>query len=244
MLSGERKGKPQSTFYKKAEPKIKVLAGISVGGLELVATRSIKDLSELKGQTVYLTERGTLVELLLKYLVNLYGIDPFNELSFEYATDNIELINMLSENEASFALFSSADANYVKANVENLSSYNLTDEFAKKFKNPSIVDYCVIATEDFIKENPKATNQLIKDIEASVKKSSDISKTLSLAKNQKLLTRDYTEEFLTSCKADFICGEQMQKKISAYCNLLFKIKRSLIGGEVPKDDFYYVSQNL
>ena len=72
----------------KSAPKIKVLAGISVGGFELLSTKSITDLSELKGQKVHLTKRNSLMESLLRYLVSLYGVDPFEEISFAYANDN------------------------------------------------------------------------------------------------------------------------------------------------------------
>ena len=83
-------------------------------------------------------------------------------------------MNMLSENTATFALFDSADADYMKANIDGIHSCNLTDVYSKKFNNPSIINYCVIATEDFVEKNPKAITQLLKDIEASVKKSSDL----------------------------------------------------------------------
>ncbi len=227
----------------KSAPKIKVIAGISVGGFELLTNKSISDLSELKGQKVYLTKRNSLMENLLKYLVSLYGVDPFEEISFGYANDNQELLNMLSANETAFALFDSADAAYIKSNLSNVLSFNLTDEYSKKFKNPSIVNYCVVATEDFIKNNPKAIKRLLSDIESSVKKSSDAKTTLALAKKHNILTKDnLNEDFLKSLKADFVSGEKMKQKLSAYYKIIHKVKASLIGNKIPDDDFYYISK--
>ncbi len=225
----------------KSAPKIKVIAGISTGGFELLSTKSITDLSELKGQKIHLTKRNTLMEHLLRYLVSLYGVNPFEEISFAYANNNSELINMLSKNEATFALFDSADADYMKAQINGIHSYNLTDEYSKKFKKPSIVNYCVVATEDFIKKNPKAIKQLLKDVEASVKKSADLKTTLTLARKHNILTRDdFSESFLKSLKAEFISGKKMKQKLSAYYKVIHKVKGSLIGNKIPNDNFYYI----
>ena len=230
-----------TALYHSKNPEIKILAGISVGGFELASTKSIKDFSELKNQTIYVTERGTLMEHILKYAASLYNVNPFEEIKIEFASDNIELEQMLKDNEATFALLSSAQASMLKANNLNLTTYNLTDVLSKKLKKPSIINYCVVATNKFIKENAKAVEVLIKDIESSINNSSDVSKTLSLAKKHGLITDDFfDEDFLTSCKIDFISGEEMKKKSMAYYELLGKIKAFSTGSSKLKDDFYYV----
>lgn len=230
-----------TVIYRRKNPEVKILAGISVGGFELVSTRTISDLSELKNQTIYLTERSTLMESLLKYAVSLYDIDPFEDISFEYASDKSQLKKMLDNNEATFALFSSADATALKSDLENIVTYNLTDELAKKLKNPSVISYCVVATNDFIDDNPKAVKKMLEDIENSIKSSSNTTNTVSLAKKHNLLTDDfYNEDFLVSCKAEYISGEKMKEKLTAYYSLLKKIKASSIGSSQPNDDFYFI----
>ncbi|MBQ4120246.1 MAG: hypothetical protein IJD45_07660 [Clostridia bacterium] len=229
-------------LHKRSDPKIKILAGISVGGFELVSTKSITDISELKGQTIYISEHDTLMENLLRYLVSFYGIDPFEEIKFEFTSDNYTLIEKISNGDVSFALFESSDAAWAKAEVENLVSYNLTDELAKKLNNPSIVNYCVVARSDYVRDNPKAIEYLLGEIEASLNKSSNLSETLSLAKKHELIYSDYCgEEFLKSCKADFISGDEMKRKLTAYYKLIYKVKRSLLGNEIPSNEIYYIS---
>ena len=228
-------------LYHSKNPEIKMLAGISVGGFELASTKSIKDFSELKNQTIYVTERGTLMEHILKYAVSLYNVNPFEEIKIEFASDNIELEQMLKDNKATFALLSSAQASMLKTKNSNLTTYNLTDVLSKKLKKPSIINYCVVATSEFIKNNTKTVENIIKDIETSIKNSSDVSKTLSLAKKHGIITHDfYDEDFFNSCKIDFISNEEMKAKSTAYYELLNKIKATSTGSSKPKDDFYYV----
>lgn len=230
-------------MQKKAAPEVKIIAGISVGGFELLATKAITDLSELKGQKIHIAERDTVMESLLRYLVSLYGLDPFVDITFEYVSDSYTLIEKISNGDVSFALFESEGLYWAKSEVKNLYSYNLTDEFAKKLKNPSIMNYCVVARRDFASNNPKAIEKLLTDVESALNKSTDLKQTLTLAKKHNLIIDDYCgEEFLKSCRADFISGNKMKQKLTAYYKLIYKVKRSLVGDKIPNDDIYYISK--
>lgn len=227
-----------TALYRAKNPEIKILAGISVGGFELIANKSIKDFSELKEQTIYLTERSSIMESLLKYAISLYNVNPFKEVKISYVADTTKLKKLLEDNTASFALVTSADK--AKIAPKNTFSYNLTDVLSQKLKNPSIINYCVIATKDFVDKNSRVIKQLLKDIENSVKNSSNAEETLKIAKKHNLLTDDfYDEEFLKSCKPQYISGKKLKEKLSAYYNLLKKIKASSTGTSFPEDDFYY-----
>ncbi len=229
-------------IFKRGLTDIKVLAGISTGGFELVTTETITDFSELKGKTIYLTDRDTIKEGVFKYLLSQYGVNPFDEVTFNYASDTKQLEENILKNEISFALLTSADAAYIKNTIKNITAFNITDKLNEKFKNPSIVTYCVIGKTDFVNQNPKAIEQLLKDMEESVLKSTDLSATVTTAKKYGFLTDDYfNEDFITACKADFVSGEAMKKKFSAYFKMLTKISSSLIGEKAPNDDFYFIA---
>jgi len=232
-----------SLIYQRGLTDIKLLAGISTGGFELVSTENITDYSTLKGKTIYLTERGTLMESILKYLLSYYNIDPFEDVTFDYASDAKQLEKMLANGTASFALLSSANAASAKVTVKNLISLNITDGLKTKLEKPSIITYCVIGKADFVSNNADAIEQLLKDIETSVKSSGNLSNTVSKAKKLGLLTDDiYKEDFISSYKPDFISGEAMKTKLSAYYKLVLKVNLSLIGNKAPSDDFYYLEE--
>lgn len=232
-----------SIIYQRSTTKIKVLAGISTGGFEFIVKEDFNDFSKLKGKTIYLTERGTIMENIFKYLIKQYGVDPFEDVSFEYASDAKQLEKMLINNQAEYAIMNSADAVTIKASTQNFVSLNLTDELAKKFNNPSIITYCVVATEDFINNNPKTVDNILKDIESSVSKAKTTTTTATSAKTLGLLTDDiYDENFIKECKPEYISGKSMKEKLSAYYKLIKKINSSLISNKIPKDDFYYIAE--
>ena len=232
-----------SILYKRANPKIKVIAGISIGGFELVSTKELADLSELKDGIVQTTERDTLMGNIFEYLLRLYDLNMPNDVSFNYADSLIAIQAALKDQTASYALLTSAEAALVKANVSGLKSYNLTDELAKKFKNPSIINYCVVATTSFINKKPKVLEQLITDIEAAYSADVKPADTIELAKKHELITNDACDEaFLASCKLKFISGGALKSKLTAYFKMLGKIKPSVANKIIDKDDFFYIAK--
>ena len=231
------------SIYNSAYPEIQILAGVSVGGFELISTEAFEDISELKGKTICLTERSTITESILEYLFKLYDVDMYYDLNVNYV-DSVSAIKKSFEDEtASLALLNSAEAAQIKATIDNINTYNITDELAKKFKKPSIITYCVIATTEFIDKNPKTVETLLEDIEASVSKSGDYENTIKLAKKHSILTDDiYGKEFLSELKPDFISGEAMQKKLTAYFKLIKKIKPTMVNNIINKDDLFYIPE--
>lgn len=78
-------------------------------------------------------------------------------------------------------------------------------------------------------------------MEASFSADITPAKTLEVAKKHKLITDDiYDEEFLSSLKLQYITGEAMKAKISAYYKTLRKIKPSVSSGIINKDDVFYI----
>lgn len=232
------------SIYRKGIVPIQVLAGISVGGFELITTENISSLSEIKGKKIFLTERGTIMEKIFKYLLKLNGLDPTEDIAIDYTEDTLQLSNQFKEKEISFALVKSEDAAVIKAQNEYVTSYNITDELSKKLKKPSIVTYCVIAKTDFIEKNEKEIDIMITDIQNSVLYAADNKKKLGKsAKEQNLITLDVdTEILLNEFKPDFIAGENMQKKLSAYFKFLTKVDTSLSKNSIPNNSFYYISE--
>lgn len=231
------------SIYNRAYPEVKILAGISVGGFELISTEEIKDISKLKDKTIYLTERNTLMESVLEYLLKFYKVDMYYDVTFEYVESIETLQKSFEDKTASFALLNSAEAAQIKAEVDNINTYNITDELAKKFKKPSIITYCVIGTTEFIDKNPETVEKLLKDIEASISKSDDFENTIKLAKKHSILTDDiYDKNFLSELKLDFISGDEMQKKLTAYFKLIKKIKPSMVNNIINKDNLFYIPE--
>lgn len=231
-------------IYRKKSVSIQVLAGISVGGFELITSENISALSEIKGKEIFLTERGTLMEKIFKHLIKLNGLNPNEDITLNYASDATQLSNQFAKKEVSFALVKSEDAALVKAQNEYINSYNITDELSKKLKKPSIVTYCVIAKKDFIESNQKEIDVMITDIQNSVTSvKDDRKKAGKSAKEQNLITLDVdTEILLNEFKPDFIAGEDMQKKFTAYFNFLTNVDSSLSEKSIPDDSFYYITE--
>jgi ABC-type nitrate/sulfonate/bicarbonate transport system substrate-binding protein len=232
-----------SALYKRAEPEIKILAGVSVGGFELVATEELASLENLKGGSVYISARDTLMGDVFSYLLEQYKLYMPNDVSFNYADSLTAIQSAFKNNKAKFALLTSAEAALIKTNISGLKSYNITDELAKKFNKPSIINYCIIATTNFINKNPEMLKETLKDIESAFSKNTKTADTITLAKKHGLITDDaYGEEFLNSCKIDYISGEAMKTKFNAYFKTLRKIKPSVASKMIDKDDLFYITK--
>ncbi|MDE6129871.1 MAG: ABC transporter substrate-binding protein, partial [Lachnospiraceae bacterium] len=93
-----------SILYHKTQGEIRVIDINTLGVLYMVSgSEAIESLADLRGQTVYLTGRGTTPDYVLQYLLAECGIAP-EEVTLDYRSEATELAALLADNPAAVEL--------------------------------------------------------------------------------------------------------------------------------------------
>lgn len=232
-----------ATLYKKTNGKVQVLAVNTLGVLSILENGdSIQSVADLKGKTIYTDSKnkGANPEYILRYLLEQNGLNPDEDVRIEFAAD---IDTAVLNGEAKIALVPEPKAStYMMQNKSVRRALNLTEEWNKVSDDDcALMMGCVIARTDFVEKNPDAITLFLEDYMASIQAAkSDVETTATLCETYKIIPKAaVARQALPNCGLTYVTGNLMKKQLSAYLKVLFDYDPNVVGGALPKDDFYY-----
>ncbi|MBQ3202587.1 MAG: ABC transporter substrate-binding protein [Clostridia bacterium] len=232
-----------ATLYKKTEGKVRVLAVNTLGVLHILENgESIKSIKDLKGKTIYTDakNKGANPEYILRYLLEQNGLKPDENVRIEFAAD---LDAAMASGEAKIALVPEPKAStYMMQNKSIRRALNVTEEWNKvSDEDCALMMGCVIARSDFVEKNPDAIALFLEDYMTSIQVAkSNVEATATLCETYKIIPKAaVARQALPNCGLTYVTGNLMKKQLSAYLKVMFDYDPTVVGGALPKDDFYY-----
>lgn len=233
-----------SVLYHKTEGGIKVIDINTLGVLYLVSgNEAIGSFADLKGQTIYLTGRGTTPDYVLQYLLAENGI-ALEEVTLDYRSEAAEVAALLAENPAAAGLLPQPFVTVACAQNEALSvRLSLTEEWDKvQGENGSrLVTGVTVVRTEFLAENPEAVARFLEEHAASTTYAvSNPADTAALCVKAEIIAKEaVAEKAIPLCNITCITGEEMQQALSGYLTVLYEQNPEAVGGSLPDDDFYF-----
>ena len=119
---------------------------------------------------------------------------------------------------------------------------NVTEEWNKvSTEDCALMMGCVIARTDFIEQNPDAVELFLEDYMNSIQVAkTEVEKVAALCETYKIIPKAaVARQAIPNCGLVYVAGNLMKTRLSAYLQVLYDYNPAAIGGELPKDDFYY-----
>lgn len=234
-----------SVLYNKTEGGI-VVAGINtLGVLYIVETgNSIQSVSDLAGKTIYTTGQGTTPEYTLRYILSGNGIDPDNDVDIEFKSEAAEVVAALSENPESIAMLPQPYVTVAMNNNEQLHiALDITEEWEKLDSTSTVVTGVVVARKEWVDAHTDAFNAFLDEYPASAAYTNDnVDDAASLIEAFGIFKAAIAKKAIPYCNVTFISGSEMKDKIGRYLAVLYEQNPASVGGKLPDDNFYYISQ--
>lgn len=228
-----------STLYKKTEGKISVLAVNTLGVLCLVAKgEELTDIKSLAGKTIYATGKGANPEYIINYILEKNGL---TDVSINFVAEPTALVAAFAQNEKIIAVAPQPVATTLAIKNENTKIVlDMNDEW-DKFSDTKLVMGCIVARNDYIKENPEAVKIFLEEYEESVKSvNDDIDTATALCEKYKIVaSAGIAKQAIPYCNIVFESGKELKTDLQAYLNFLFEKNPASVGGKLPDDNFYY-----
>ena len=232
-----------SVLYSKTEGEI-VTLGISTLGVIYVVDKgdAVQSLADLKGKTIVSAGKGSVPEYALRYLLVQNGIDPDQDLTIEWKSEQAECVAALASGAAEIAVMPQPYVTVAQGKVEGLRvAVSLTEEWEKLDNGSAMLTGVVVARRSFIEEHPDAIAAFMADYADSVDWVNDnTADAAQIIGGLNIVAAPVAEKALPYCNIVCITGSEMKDMLSGYLAALAEQAPQAVGGQVPADDFYWV----
>lgn len=234
-----------SVLYNKTEGGI-VVAGINtLGVLYIVETGdTIHSVSDLAGKTIYTTGQGTTPEYTLRYILSGNGINPDSDVTIEFKSEAAEVVSALSENPDAIAMLPQPYVTVAMNNNDALHiALDITEEWEKLDSDSTVITGVVVARKEWADAHSDAFNEFLSEYPESAAFTNDnIEEAAELIEHFGIFKAAIAKKAIPYCNVTFISGDEMKSKISSYLNVLYEQNPASVGGALPGDDFYYMTE--
>jgi len=236
-----------SVLYNKTEGAISVLNINTLGVLYIVESgEGILSIESLKGKTLYLTGKGTTPEYVMNYLLGQYGLTA-DDVTLEFKSEATEVAAVLTEQKDAIGLLPQPFVAVAMGQNEKLRiALDLTKEWdlVQGEAKSSLVTGVTVVRNEFLEAHGDVVDDFLAEYEAST----EFTNTNTEAAAQLIVSlgivanATIAEQAIPYSNITYIDGEAMKTALSGYLQVLYNQKPESVGGSMPGDDFYFISQ--
>lgn len=235
-----------SVLYNMAEGDVAVIDINTLGVLYMVSGNDkIKDMEDLKGQTVYMTGKGTTPDYVMQYLFKENGLTAA-DMTLEYKSEAIEVAAMLAETPDAVGVLPQPFVTAVCAQNEKLSVVmDLTEQWAavQGENGSSLVTGVTVVRKGFLTDYPDAVEQFMEEhADSAAYANEHVEETAGLVAAAGIIEKaEVAAKAIPECNITYIDGEEMKTALSGYLTVLWDQNPESVGGGLPGEDFYYIN---
>lgn len=232
-------------LYNKTQGGVTVIDINTLGVLYMVSgNASIEKMSDLKGNTVYLTGKGTTPDYVLQYLLSQNNIAAA-DCTLEYKSEATEVAAVLAENPDAIGLLPQPFVAAACAQNEALAIVlDMNEEWNKVQKEggSSMVTGVTVVRNAFLKEQEEAVKLFLQEHGKSARSINDDPEAgAALAVKAGIIAKEpLAQKAIPKCNIVCITGEEMKQALSGYLQVIYGQSPEAVGGALPEDGFYYV----
>lgn len=232
-----------SVLYNKTEGKVKVLAINTLGVLYLCRKGSaqIESIEDLKGKTIYAGGKGATPEYVLSYILSQHGLDIEKDVKMEWKSEHAEIISALANEEEGFALLPQPFVTVAASQIENFEPVlDMTKEWDALNNGSRLITGVLVGRTEFIEKNKEALDSFMEEYQASTQwVNANLDEAAQLIEKYDIIKAPIAKKALPHCNITYIEGEEMEKALSGYLEILHGLKPEAVGGKLPESDFYF-----
>lgn len=237
-----------SILYQKTNGGVTVIDINTLGVLYMVSgDSSITGVEDLEGRTIYLTGKGTTPDYVLHYILSGNGMDADSDCTLEYKSEATEVAALLAENPDAIGLLPQPFVTAACAQNDALSvilDMNAEWEKLQGEDGSRLVTGVTVVRNEFLQEHENAVAAFMEEHQASAQSmNSDVENGAKLAAASEIIAKEpIALKAIPKCNITYIDGADMKQALSGYLEVLYEQNPESIGGAMPGDDFYYISQ--
>ena len=228
-----------AVLYNKMDGAIKVVAVNTMGVLYILESgKTVTDLSDLSGKTIYATGQGATPEYVLNEVLAANGLD---DVTVIYMGAHADLANAMAAGEVTLALVPEPFVSIVLAkNPDVQVKIDVNAEWKAIYGTDIPMGVTVVSTE--LAANKAAMDKIIADYSSSVNfVTANIGDASQAIEDSGIIAAAaIARAAIPRCAISFITGQDAKAMLQDYFNIMYGVAPASIGGALPGDDFYYI----
>ncbi len=229
-----------ATLYQKSQGKVKVIAVNTLGVLYIVTkNNAVSSVEDLKGKTILASGQGTIAEYALNYVLESNNLEIGKDVTIEFATEHSESVTKAIAGGYDAVLLPEPFVSQITTKDTSFSvAINITDEW-EKTGDCTLAMGCIAVNAKFYEENKEAVVKFLADYSESVNYvNANIEDAAKLIEEHDIMPAAVAKKAIPNANIVCYTGEQMKTTLSGCYNVLLNQNASIIGGQLPGDDFY------
>lgn len=243
-----------STLYNKSEGSIQIAAINTLGVLYILgpADAPIQSMGELRGKKLYATGQGANPEYVLNYLLTENELDPAKDVDIIWGTPEEVNVAML-QGEADYCMLPVPAATALEAKSEGklTAHLSLSDQWDELRNGSQLTMGCIVVRTQFAQEHPEAVEEFLREYKGSIEYMSEPG---NLADETEMNPARLVERYgiapsagiamkaIPQCNLVCVTGTDMRSAIQGYYEVLYAADPAAIGGSIPDDGFYFLTE--
>lgn len=232
-----------SVLYNKTGGRLVTLAVNTLGVMYILERgESVKNLSDLKGRTLYVSGKGSTPEYTINFLLRSNGLDPEKDVNIDYKSEHAECLTALMKDADALAMLPQPFATVAQTKKDDIRvALDLTKEWEALESGSNMITGVVVANKAFVQENPDAVKAFLDSYAQSVAYvNGNIPEAASLIGSYGIVDASVAEAAIPYCNIVCVTGEEMRGMLSGYLTVLMNQDAASVGGALPGEDFYFV----
>ncbi len=232
-----------AVLYQKMQGGIEVIDINTLGVLYFVTgNEEIKTIEDFRGQTIYMTGKGTTPEAALRYVLDANGLGE--EVTLEFKSEPTEVAAILAQEPESVALLPQPFVTVALSKNEALDICMDLNEMWRSLSEKGIdmVTGVTVVRKEVLEAHPEAVNQFLEERKGAVDALTGNPEAVApLVVDAGILPNvELATKAIPRCNIVCITGRGMQEMLSEYLEVLAAFDLKLLGGALPTEDFYYI----
>ena len=229
-----------AALYNKTGGAVQVLALNTRGVLYLVTDgkEKIESIADLNGKTVYAPAQNP--SFIFAALCKASDVDVTIDNSYAQPA---ELNTAVAAGQVGLAVLPEPMVTMARSQNPALTvALDLTAEWDKVFEPGSLVQGCVVVRREFAEAHPDAVKAFLTDYETSVKLLTEDTEAAAKAIEETgiFAKAAVAAKAIPNCNVCFVTGEDMQRELAAFLQIMADTAPQSIGGKLPGEDFYCI----
>jgi NitT/TauT family transport system substrate-binding protein len=247
LIAGEADiaGLPTSTaavMYNKGVG-VQIAAVIGWGIMYVVGNdRSIRRWTDLKGKEIYVSSKGAISDILLRYLISKNGLDPERDVRIQYIASSVELAQLVAAGRAQLAAMPEP---WLTEVLEKNPQLKVVLDFQKEWQRiekqgAAYPQTCIVVRKKFVEEHPEAVRSFLKELKDSIDWVNHHPRAAGmLGEKYVQIAAPAVEKGLGRTNLKFDEAFKVRPAIGLFFQRLLEFAPDSIGGKVPDAEFYY-----
>ncbi|MBQ6321691.1 MAG: ABC transporter substrate-binding protein [Lachnospiraceae bacterium] len=239
-----------AVLYSKSEGAAQMLAINTLGVIYICENggETVNSLADLKGKTVYATGKGSTPEYVLAYLLSENGLEMGTDVTVEWKSEPTEVVaQMKAEESSGESTVAMLPQPFVTVAGTQLEAFRVAVDLTQEWKNldngSQLVTAGLIIRKAFAEEHPDEVAQFLEEYSASTQYvNENVEDAAALIEAFDIVKAPIAQKAIPFCNIVCITGTEMKQMLEGYFQVLFDREPSAVGGSMPGEDFYYISE--